>query len=148
MQRETVAARESSSYTSMSSLIKEAQRPAEKSFTGILMTATNCRVVLHARTADVRALGTPSSRATWSSNTTAAHVAGLLKVTSSLPHKRSPSQPLLHGANSCMKRPLCQVTVAAMSPTEHPSTQVKTDKIMTQFHSNADVCVKTVDYEF
>ena len=40
-----------------------------------LKNATHSRVVLHARTADVRALGTPSSRATWSSDTTAAHIA-------------------------------------------------------------------------
>ena len=55
---------------------------------------THSRVVLHARTADVRALGTPSSRVQ------------LCKVTSSSPHRRSPLQPL-HGANSCRRRGRC-----------------------------------------
>ena len=40
-----------------------------------LKNATHSRVVLHARSADVRVLGTPSSRATWSSDTTAARIA-------------------------------------------------------------------------
>ena len=60
--------------------MKEAHRLdcRRKKFTGglcFLKNDTHSRVVLHARTADVRALGTPSPRATWSSNTTDAHVA-------------------------------------------------------------------------
>ena len=48
----------------------------------------------------------------------------LRKITSNSPHKKSPSQPL-HDQLVQAKRPLCQMTVAAMSPRGHPSTQIE-----------------------
>ena len=46
----------------------------------------------------------------------------LHKVTSRLPHRRSPSQPL-HGANSSKEE--AAVPSDSMSPREHPSTQIE-----------------------
>ena len=63
--------------------------PQQKnSFTGALFfpkNDTHSSVVLRARTADVRALDTPSSRATWSSDTTAAYVAASTTAANSRP---------------------------------------------------------------
>ena len=114
----------------MSSSIKEAQRltAEEKSFTGglcFLKNATHSKVVLHARTADVRALGTPPSRATWSLNTTDSHLQRPPR------HNATPQGHVPFAAQEVAfpttsrrqlvqgKKPLYQLTAAAMSPREH-----------------------------
>ena len=136
MQRQTAAARESSSYTSMSSSVEEAQRldcrrkffhspffPEERHTLEGRSACSSCRRMRSRHTIiQSHMVIEYNCRARCSVH---CDTMQFRKVTSNLPHKKVAVSTTARSQLVQGKRPLCLVTVAAMSPREHPSTQIE-----------------------